>query len=323
MSTETPVIIETSDAATGRVEESTTLPQLGLVCITFADTVRYRALTRKRLLQFSPEMQASTLRELYADNLTRFRVAIDFCRREGIKLYRLTSALFPFADTEAGADVLAEMSDAVRRAGEESMARGVRVVLHPDQFCVLSSDSPHVIENSILILSTHAMIFDMLGLPQSMWAAMNIHGGKADRADRLVSVIRDLPEPVRSRICFENDEHAYSADQILEVCRRAEVPMCFDAHHHICQTSYSSYEHESVPRLLDAARETWGDHPEWQLTHISNGLEYFQDPKHSHLIDVMPSSFARAGWIEVEAKGKEEAIQKLQREWLPQLDART
>ena len=29
-------------------------PQLGLVCITHSDAVRYRALTRKRLLQLDP-----------------------------------------------------------------------------------------------------------------------------------------------------------------------------------------------------------------------------------------------------------------------------
>ena len=46
-------------------------PRLGLVCITTSDAVRYRALTRKRLLQLDAEEQRRTLRELYADNLSR------------------------------------------------------------------------------------------------------------------------------------------------------------------------------------------------------------------------------------------------------------
>ena len=46
-------------------------PQLGLVCITTSDAVRYRALTRKRLLQFGAAEQKALLRELYADNLAR------------------------------------------------------------------------------------------------------------------------------------------------------------------------------------------------------------------------------------------------------------
>lgn len=309
--------VNASGAAMRVGNDSMPRPELGLVCITFSDAVRYRALTRKRLLQFDIAEQAAMLRELYADNLARLNLAIDFCRDNSINLYRLTSALFPFADTEIGAGVLDGIAEDVRRTGERAIEQGLRVVLHPDQFCVLSSDSPHVIENSILILNSHARIFDLLGLPQSSWAAMNIHGGKGDRSDRLVSVIRDLPDGIRTRLVLENDEHAYTSAQILDVCQRAGVPMCFDAHHHICQGSYPSYEHESVGFFLDAARETWGAHEAWQLTHISNGLEYMQDPKHAHLVHVMPTSYERAPWIEVEAKGKEEAIMRLREEWQP------
>lgn len=292
------------------------LPELGLVCITFSDAVRYRALTRKRLLQFETDEQLEMLGDLYRDNLARFELAIDFCLANNIKLYRLTSAFFPFADTSVGKGVLEAMAEDVGRVGRRATQTGLRVVLHPDQFCVLSSDSSAVIENSILILSTHAWIFDLLEQPRSSWAAMNIHGGKSDRSDRLVSVVRDLPEAIRSRITFENDEHAYHAHQILDVCQRAEVPFVFDAHHHVCAEKISSYEHQSVPELLAAAGETWKENAHWQLTHISNGREYFNDPKHSDVIVDMPRSFASPGlWVEVEAKHKEVAIEKMRREW--------
>lgn len=56
-----------SDAA------SIVTPEPGLVCITYSDAVRYRALTRKRLLQFDAGMQLNMLRDLYADNLTSAR----------------------------------------------------------------------------------------------------------------------------------------------------------------------------------------------------------------------------------------------------------
>jgi len=278
--------------------------------------VRYRALTRKRLLQFGEAEQLIMLRDLYRDNLARFGKAIDFCQGHDIKLYRLTSAFFPFADTEIGKRVLEEMTEDAGRVGARAMETGLRVVLHPDQFCVLSSDSPSVIENSILILSTHAWIFDLLGLPRSSWAAMNIHGGKSDKSERLVSVIKDLPDAIRSRVTFENDEHAYSAEQILDVCQRAGVPMMFDAHHHVCREKISSYEHASVGEMLMAARETWTENPAWQMTHISNGREYFNDPKHSDVIVDVPRSFDVPGlWIEVEAKHKEVAILKMRAEW--------
>lgn len=291
------------------------LPQLGLVCITVSEAVRYRALTRKRLLQFTPEEQRETLTKLYSDKRARLEAALDFCTQQNIKLYRLTSALFPFADTPLGEEVLTELSEAVRLTGQRALLLGVRIVLHPDQYCVLSSDSPAVIENSIKILSMHAWIMDLLQQPRSSWALMNIHGGKSDRAARLVSVIRDLPEGIRSRIVLENDEHAYGSREILEVCQAAGVPMVFDAHHHVCREVIGNYNDSSIWEFVAAARATWSV-PEWQLVHISNGREYFIDPRHSDLITDMPDAYWDTPWIEVEAKHKELAIAKLREEWL-------
>lgn len=290
-------------------------PRLGLVCITVSDAVRYRALTRKRLLQFDEAEQRRMLRELYADNLSRLNGALDFCKGLGIRLYRMTSALFPFADDAAGEDVLEEFRERIGETGRRAAALGIRLVLHPDQFVVLNSDSPQVIANSIKILETHARVMDLLEQPRSAWALIEIHGGKGGRAERLVEVTRSLPEAVRSRIAFENDEYTYSAAEILEVCHAAAVPMVFDAHHHLVHEKLDSYDHESVGRMLAAARETWPV-PEWQLVHISNGRDSFGDRNHSDLIETMPVAFRDAPWIEVEAKQKELAIEKLQREWL-------
>jgi UV DNA damage endonuclease len=187
--------------------------------------------------------------------------------------------------------------------------------MHPDQFVVLSSDSEAVVENSVKILKMHARTLDLLEQPQSEWATMNIHGGKSDRADKLVESIEKLPDNVRTRIAFENDEYTYSSEQILEVCRRAKVPMVFDAHHHVCREKLDDYNHQSVAEMFWAARTTWAN-PENQLVHISNGRDSFQDRAHHDLVFTMPEVFRFAPWIEIEAKHKEVAIEKLRNEWL-------
>ncbi|MEG4801926.1 UV DNA damage repair endonuclease UvsE [Microcoleus sp. ARI1-B5] len=290
-------------------------PELGLVCITASDAVRFRTVTRKRLLQLTEIEQETVLRELYADNLKRLDKAIDFCYANNIKLYRMTSALFPFADTDLGETVLNSMSEELRGVGDRALRLGIRLVLHPDQFVVLSSDKLSVVENSIKILATHALILDMLQQPRSPYALMNIHGGKSDRASQLKSVIRDLPESIRSRLTFENDEYAYSSSEILEVCLDTGVPMVFDAHHHVIHEHLESYDDPNVAEMLAAARTSWSV-PELQLVHISNGKEFFGDPRHSDLITEMPECYYQAPWIEVEAKFKELAIEKLRAEWL-------
>lgn len=292
-------------------------PHLGLVCVTFSKEVRFRTMTRTRYLKLSEPERESALKELYTDNLNRLDKALSFCQQHQIQLYRISSALFPLSDMEdeIGAKILEEMSADLAQIGQRSQELGIRLVLHPDQYVVLSSDSPQVVQSSIKILERHARTFDLLGLPRSPWALMNIHGGKSQRSEQLIRVIGELPEAIRSRLTFENDEYAYSGSEILEVCKRTGVPMVFDAHHHICHEKLTSYDHPSVAEMFYAARETW-QNSEWQLVHISNGQEAFNDRQHSDFITAMPSVYREAPWIEIEAKAKEEAIARLQAEWL-------
>lgn len=288
---------------------------LGLVCITTTDAVRYKTVTRKRLLSFDEATQREMLRALYQENVGRVGNAVDFCAGADINLYRLTSQLFPFSDEPIGAEILDEFAEQLSVTGRRAIENGLRIVMHPDQFVVLSSDSENVIENSVKILQMHARTLDLLEQPRSEWATMNIHGGKADRADKLVESVEQLPDNIRSRIAFENDEYSYSSAQILEVCRRASVPMVFDAHHHVCREKLDDYNDPSVAEIFWAARETWAN-PENQIVHISNGRDSFQDRAHHDLVFTMPEVFRFASWIEVEAKHKEIAIEKLKTEWL-------
>jgi UV DNA damage endonuclease len=288
------------------------------VCITASDEVRFKTITRKRLLQLPINEQERVLQALYEENLRRLKLGIEFCDREDIRLYRMPSGLFPFADDPIGEAILCTMVHKIKAVGMQAQALGIRLVFHPDQFVVLSSDRAEVIENSIKILAMHARILDLLGQPRSPWALMNIHGGKGDRAERLIQVIRDLPDAIRSRLTLENDEYTYSSQDILAICQAAEIPMVFDAHHHVIKEHLDSYEDPSVGEMVLASRQTWAN-PEWQLVHISNGSESFADSKHSDLITAMPSSYKNVPWIEIEAKKKEQAIAKLRQEWLATL----
>ncbi|MBD2613499.1 MAG: UV DNA damage repair endonuclease UvsE [Nostoc sp. GBBB01] len=298
-------------------QQKTTLPHLGLVCITFDKQVRFRTMTRTRYLKLTLEERETALRELYQHNLQRLHDALSFCEKNQIQLYRMSSALFPLCDIEdeIGANILEEMSDALAKIGGRAKALNIRMVLHPDQYVVLSSDSPEIVKTSIKILQRHARNLDLLGLPQSPWSLMNIHGGKSQRSEQLVKVISELPPAIKNRLTLENDEYAYSASEILAVCQQAEIPMVFDAHHQICHENLDSYDDPSVASMLHAARETWAN-PDWQLVHISNGEEGFNDRKHSNLITAMPDVYHEVPWIEVEAKQKEVAIAHLRSWWL-------
>lgn len=284
--------------------------QLGLVCITHSQDVRYRTITRTRLLQNDEAQQQALLDALYRDNLARLDTALTYCAARNIALYRMPSSLFPFYDTPVGRQAMTALADQVGQTGARATELNIRLVMHPDQFVVLNSDSETVVANSIGILQMHADIMDLLRQPRSPWALIEIHGGKSARSQQLVEAIARLPDPIRLRLGLENDEYAYSGDEIHAICMAAGVPMVFDAHHHIVHEGLPDYEHPDVAAMLAKARATWPD-PSLQLVHISNGRAAFNDRGHADLIDVMPSSFEQAPWIEVEAKFKEDAIEKL------------
>lgn len=290
------------------------VPRLGLVCQTLSKELRFRTITRTRYLALSQAGRKSKLRELYADNLERLFAALEFCRSRDIHLYRAPSGLFPMSDEPLGEAVLRESTTRLSQFGPLAEAYDIRVVQHPDQYVVLSSINPKVVAQSKRILDKHALAFDLLGLPRSSYATIILHGGKAGRAEELLRTIDALPPGVRGRLTLENDEYAYSSSEILAICRRAGLPMVFDAHHHIVKEKLDSYDHAGVAEMVAAARETWPD-PAWQLVHLSNGLNAFDDPRHSDLIETVPGAYEAVPWIEVEAKGKEEAIVDLRRRW--------
>lgn len=284
-----------------------TKPKLGLVCMTIGPEIRFRTITRTRFLGLTPLEQVLKLAEIYAQNLSTLLGALNYCAEHDIFLYRMPCEPFPMNEHTVGKRVLLELASELAVFGVEAKRLGIRVLMHPDQFIVLNSISPHVVTQSIGILERYALVFDLLGLPRLPWSALIIHGGKIGRPDELVSIIAALPDSIRTRLVLENDERAYSATEILDVCHRAGVPMVFDAHHHIVKEKLDTYDHPSIAKMIRAARETWSK-PEWQLAHISNGREFFNDPRHSDLITSFPIVYIEVPWVEVEAKHKEEAI---------------
>ncbi|MDQ3440991.1 MAG: UV damage endonuclease UvsE [Planctomycetota bacterium] len=296
-------------------------PNFGLVCITSTEQCRFRTITRTRFLALSEDDRRRTLAQLYWDNLARLHAVLTFCHGRGIRLYRATSGLFPMSDDPLGAAVLESLSANLSSVGRRVKRLGIRVVLHPDQFVVLNSDSPNVAATSRVIMDKHARAFDLLGLPRSAWSAMILHGGKGGRGDELVRVIRDLPANVRRRLVLENDEFTYGAAEILDICRRAKAPMVFDCHHHVIKEGLDSYDHPSVEKFTKLAAKTWPD-PSWQIVHLSNGSTAFADRNHSEFISAMPSAYATVPWIEVEARGKECAIEKLRESGLSTKDTK-
>jgi UV DNA damage endonuclease len=300
-------IKSTNEPVSVKDRSSAPSPHLGLVCMTAGPEIRFRTITRTRYLALSKREQRAALEDIYAANVATVSAALSYCWKNDIRLYRVISSLFPMSDESLGQEILREMAAELAKIGEKATRLNVRVIAHPDQFVVLSSEKPVVVEQSISILHKHALAFNAFGLEQSPWNCLIIHGGKGGRAAELIDVIKKLPPTIRHRLVLENDERAYSSAEILDVCRKANVPMIFDHHHHAVHEKLTGYDDPSVAAMLEAAATTWTPR-EWQVVHLSNGIDGVNDQRHTDLISDFPAALYAAPWIEVEAKGKEVAL---------------
>ena len=257
------------------------------------------------------------IKQTYLHNVQKTLEVLPEVVNSGIRLFRLSSNLFPLYDVAPRSCWdNEEVKSVLKSIGQLVTMHQMRVCVHPGQFCVLSSDSDSVVEKAFVELGIHGWMFDAMGLDHSPKWAINIHGGKGDRTSRLIEQIKSLPDPVRKRLTLENDENSYSVIDLLEVYQATGVPVVFDSHHHTFNDGDLS-----MADAHDLTVQTWqnGIRP---LQHISNtepslaGGSTTERRKHSDMIHYVPEPQLQALRddtvdVEVEAKQKNLAVSKM------------
>jgi UV DNA damage repair endonuclease len=182
-----------------------------------------------------------------------------------------------------------------------------RISTHPGQFTVLSSDRDEVIENSIAELNNQGWLFDAMGLDRSVQFPINIHGGKSNRADRLVESINRLNESARSRLTLENDESSYSVRELLPISQKTKVPIVFDSHHHTFRPQGMGGKEAAEESML-----TWPTNIT-PIQHLSNtdpmnvNGSFTQRRQHSYDLHYIPDfqlEILNSGLVDVEMEFK-------------------
>lgn len=181
-----------------------------------------------------------------------------------IKFFRLSSNLFPWSseyDLKQLPDY-EEISHVLKNAGDFAKVNNHRITTHPGPFNVLGSPNEKVVKSTLNELSTHAQVFDLMGLEKSTHAKINIHvggmyGDANATAQRWIKNFKLLPEAVQSRLTLENDDKAsmWSVVKLYEqIYKKTKTPIVFDYHHHkFCDGGLKEQE------ALELALSTWSD----------------------------------------------------------------
>ncbi len=138
--------------------------------------------------------------------------------------------------------------------GSVARARGVRLSFHPGQFCVLASDRPDVVENSIAEFEYHADMARWMGYGRVFQdMKINVHiSGKLGPAGFLLAYDR-LSDVAKNCITIENEEFSHGLDACLSISDR--IPVVLDIHHHFIKTGeYISPDDPRVAQVIQSWR---------------------------------------------------------------------
>jgi UV DNA damage endonuclease len=235
----------------------------------------------------------------------------------GIKIFRMGSGIFPWG-TEYDLRNLPQydiISNVLKSAGDLATQYGHRITAHPDHFVKLGSSKPQVVENSIKDLELHSKVFDLMGLSNTPYNAINIHVGmnfSEETAQRWVDNFRKLSPTLQSRMVVENDdkENAFSTLQLFTYLHSAlNIPITFDYFHHQFHS-----DGLTTQDAAELAASTWPENviPLFHYSESKNLNENVSgNPRaHSDYVFNKIDDFGLTINVDLEAKAKELALFK-------------
>ncbi len=289
----------------------------GYACtsVLVADCSPARTVTLGRLRPLGSDADRHrVLADLARSNLRNTRRLFWHNIAHGLRLYRLTSNLVPFAThpVAAGWDWAAELAPEFGELRAIAAEYDLLLSSHPGAYTVLSTVHGAVRAAAVADLVYHARCMELLGLGPA--GRMIIHvggaqGGKAAALERFITAFAGLPPAVQERLCVENDDKVFHATDVLGLCHKLGVPMVLDLHHDTVNPGEAP-----VGALLDAIFATWAGARRPPKVHFSSPRSEREPRAHADGID--PAQFqafvhrldGRRCDVMVEAKAKDQAL---------------
>ena len=221
------------------------MKNLGYACINMSLSNRKKSeritTNRSMIRRTFDERGKDYASELALQNCKDLYSILKWNEEHGIKFFRLSSEFFPWA-SEYDIESLKDYEKILywcKKAGDFARENGHRLTSHPGPFNKLTSPNEKVILNTITDLEVHGKFFDMLGLPRTPFAKLNIHVGahynnKQMALENFCTNFERLSPAVQSRLTVENDDKAslYSTKELYdEVYKRIGIPIVHDQHH--------------------------------------------------------------------------------------------
>lgn len=177
-----------------------------------------------------------------------------------LKAIRLSSDLLPMFTHQSWSHfyqqdyVKNKIETEFSKIGEYARLNGIRVSMHPGQFCVLASENPNIVNNSIAEFEYHAYMLSSMGYCKTFQdAKCNIHISGKQGVDGMIAAYKRLSPEARNVITIENEEITHGLDECIALS--STIPVVLDLHHHFIATGeYINVKDDRVKRVQDSWR---------------------------------------------------------------------
>lgn len=302
--------------------------QLGLCClnITLREQKPSVFASRGMIIRTIKEKGIDELKSRIRQNVLDVLTMMDWNEKNGIKVFRLSSMMFPHKTNPAVDDYDYDfVKDILKQIGEKSKKYNQRLTFHPGQYNVVGTPNPKVFQKTIEDLKYHADVLDLMGLDNN--SVMVVHGGglygnKEATKKRWCEQYMKLPENVRNRLVLENCEKCFSIQDCLDISDEINIPVVFDTHHYTCYNQLHPDETlQQADYYIPLILETWarrGIKPKFHVSEQGSGRcghhsDYIEEIP-EYLLEI-PKKYGVHIDIMIEAKKKELAIFKLYKKY--------
>ncbi|MFV0351171.1 MAG: UV DNA damage repair endonuclease UvsE [Oscillospiraceae bacterium] len=229
------------------------------------------------------------LTAIIGHNLQALHSMLIYNHQNGIKMFRLSSDIIPFATSAAATLNWEELFAQELEQLQNFIAQSdIRISMHPGQYTVINSPIKDVVTRAKEDLDYHARLLDALTPLASSKIILHVggvYGDKKAALERFIQNYRTLPLKVTRRLVIENDERCYTAEEVLDLCKTLNAPAVFDNLHNLINPSANPLDEALWIKQFAA---TWGKNDGRQKIHYSQQAVDKRPGSHSPTIYFRP-----------------------------------
>lgn len=209
--------------------------RLGYACIsktldiTSSHTITYTNYEKTR-------NKEEKLIEITNKNLKNLEEILKYNIKNNIHFYRMSSKIIPLAThPKVKINLLELYKEKLKYIGQIINENNLRVDIHLDEYCVLNSTNPNIVNSTINIIKFYKNMLKIMNIESYMILHVGSSAFGIEKSiTRFINNFKKLDKESQNMIILENDDKVFKIEDVLKICKTLDIPMVLDYHHYKC-----------------------------------------------------------------------------------------